>query len=286
MIEIQKSTRTCFFADSGYEAVQWLRANPKFAWSGPSQGGSRVGALGTLGVNYDQALDLVEEGWHEGVALMNTGLQTLLATNAPGINRWKHDVAGEQPDIYRAIAGEPASMRRRNFSKGSKPIIHIVVNTAMQGSATDVQTANYGVALLGLIDFLESRGKRVELDRLGVVTGTSGNWGNRSLQGWKVKRAEESPDLAAIAFAIAHPAAHRKIVWALREHGRYFRETGSAASITREDAIMIGSPDAILIDSVAGEGMRCNSPQGALRLAAERLNRAAGETLIDMEEIG
>lgn len=277
------------FADSGWEAVQWIRATPDAGWNRGHTGsnapvqqwGSR---LGTGEVDKEGAFRLVTEGWEEGVAKMHHGLHAMLNVNAPGINRWRHDVAGEQPDIYRALGGDPRAMRRRAFTKGSKPIIHIIVNTAMKAGAKDTHTMNYGIAILGLIDYLESRGKRVELDRLGVVSGDFLD-GRRSMQGWKVKRADEAPDLSAIAFAIAHPASHRRVVWAMRERGHSFRSHGAPASITPQDAERIGSGGAFILDSVGNDAHRCTTPMDALRLAAERLNKAAGEELVCMGDL-
>lgn len=292
MIHIEKPNVSCMFADSVWEAVQFLKSKqtPEARWPDflrkVRDPNARVQGkmLGTLGVNYNEALTLAEEGWQEGVAMMHHGLAALIGVNAPGINRWKHDVAGEQPDIFRAIGGDPRSMRRKAFSQGGKPVIHIVVNTAMQGFATDKQTTNYGIALLGLVDYLESRGKRVELDRLGVVT-SSGMRVGRSLQGWKVKRAAEHMDLSAVAFAIAHPACHRKLIWAMRSFCNAVVPAGSAASITKADCELIDAGHAFMIDSVGDDGPRCNTPQEALILAGKRLNHAAGEQLVDINEL-
>lgn len=278
------------FGDSAYEVVNYLRNRPRphyfnFFRNSVDNGG-KIGVLGSLGVDYPAALNMVIEGWDEGVRLMHRGLEAMIGVNAPGINRWKHDVAGEQPDVLRALAGDPRSMLRKTFNKGSKPIIHIVVNTAMQGNATDTQTMNYGIAILGLIDYLESRGKRVELDRLGVVVDNW--WGSnskRSMQGWKVKRADEPADLSVIAFSIAHPASHRKLVWAMRADCLAVYPAGSAANITENDAKLIDAPNAFILDSVESDGHKCNTPQSALILAGERLNKAAGEELVNLAEL-
>lgn len=294
MLHIEKPGISCMFGDSAWEVVNFLRS-PSSVAVYPSflsrvQSGGYDWSTGALGCSYEQALRLVIEGWDEGVQLMHHGLQTLIGVNASGISRWKADVAGEQPDIYRALGGDPRDMRRRAFSQGGKPIIHIVVNTAMQAGATDVQTRNYGIAILGLIDYLESRGKRVELDRLGVVNGRNGygtgpSTSGRSLQGWKVKSASEAPDLSVIAFSIAHPASHRKLVWAMRSHCKAVEPAGSAARITKEDAALIGAEHAFLLDSVGQDGAKCETPQSALILAGERLNKAAGEELVDISEL-
>lgn len=278
------------FGDNAWEIVNFLKSGQEAIheeFFNRIVKGSRIsGRTGTFGVDFQEAARLVLEGWDEGVELMHRGLQALVNVNAPGINRWKIDIAGEQPDILRAVGGDPRSMKRRAFSQGGKPIIHIVVNTAMQGDATDTQTRNYGIAILGLIDYLESRGKRVELDRLGVVTGGGlSHLRGRSMQGWKVKRADEPADLSAIAFAIAHPASHRKLVWAMRSFCHAVIPAGSAASITREDAELIGAPTAFLLDSVGSSGRLCDTPQSALILAGKRLNKAAGEDLIDIAEL-
>lgn len=300
MIHIDKEGLVVQFCDSAWEAVQYIRSTEVAPWMIESRIGGVIvpkktgsmrpvmfndndAMLGTGGVDLPKAMKLVEEGWEEGLSLIHHGLQAILEYNAPGINRWRHDVAGEQPDIARFLGGDPRDMHRRAFFKGSKPIIHMVVNTALHGGATPRQVMNYGVGLVGLVDYLESRGKRVELDRLGVVYGGFGD--KRSMQGWKVKRAEEPLDLASVAFALAHPASHRRLVWAMRERGLGFRSHGAPASINENDAKLIGSEGAFIIDSVGTEGSHCDSPQSALLLAAKRLNKAAGEELVDLKEL-
>lgn len=270
--------------DSLAETADWLARTPLAPWSanGPSWNRASTQLNQYKTRDFDHALQLAKFGWHEGADRVHYGLAALLAYTGGGVSPWRYDMAGDVPDVPRYLAGVPDCMKRRTRQNGNKPIVHIMLNTALSGSADYEQIMNYGIAIAGLVDYLENHGRRVELDRVGIVSDGGSLGGVWSMQGWKVKRAEEPLDLAATAFATAHPSSHRRLVWGMRERcpvGGY----GSPQKLKPKHAAMIDAEGAFILDSLGHDYARATTLLGALQLAAERLNAAAGETLVEIE---
>lgn len=276
------------FADEGlWEVADFLKRpihlTYRGEWDARTEGYDRHG-----GLTQSEAVRVAQEGWHEGTQMVHDLLTGVaLLENKPGISNTRLDVAGHIPDIGRYLSGDPAHMIRHTRRDGAHPVIHIVVNTALAGSSTAKQQTNYGVGMCGLIDWLEASGKRVELDRLGVVQNSGGIYlrdgGKRSFQGWKVKRAADPLDLSSVVFALAHAASHRHLVWGMRR--RMSKVTWMPKQVLQEDVAHIGAEGAFIVDSVLDAGLQCETVAGACLLAAKRLNDAAGEDLCDMEAL-
>lgn len=279
MIYTDTGPRTVVFADNGLPEVAEFLARPRLRPHEYSHAESVHD-----GLTFKDAMRVAREGWSEGAAMVHNLLTGLpFENNAQGVSHWAWDVAGEVPDVGRYASGEPAHMRRHTRRPGKERVIHIVVNTALSGFSSAQQQTNYGVGLCGLIDWLENTGRRVELDRLGVVEDSK----LRSFQGWKVKRAADTMDLAAMAYALAHVSSHRHMVWGMRERCRNL--VWRPKRITQADVALINAEGAFIIDSVLNDGDRCNTVASACLLAAERLNHASaligGEELVDVEAL-
>ena len=236
-----------------------------------------------LNAGYQGALTMAKEGWQEGVNMIDEALQAITPSTGREA-RWGYAQTGGSVSVGRYLTGHPKCMRnRRRRAYGSAPVLHIVVNTVASCMVEAKQMANYGAAIVGLIDRLENMGKRVHLD-MAMVTRVEGD--TRLSVGWNVKRASEPVDLSQVAFAIAHPAAFRRIGFAMMERSPSELACpgyGFCCDIIPEDV-----PDytegTMLVDGVNHEYKRCNSPKDALRLAIEQLNKAsvlAGHTTPD-----
>jgi hypothetical protein len=58
---------------------------------------------------------------------------------------------------------------------------------------------------------------------------------------------------------------------------------GRPRDICEADAKLIGAEGAFLLNGVGNDTDRANTLPDAIRLAAERINKAAGETIIELE---
>lgn len=238
-------------------------------------------------VNGDEAMRLARKGWHAGADAIQQLLTATLPTTAmaPAGKRWHMDMAGSLPDVGRYCTGSPDHMLNRRRSDGKQRIVHLIMNTALVDGATAQQQWNIFAAYCGLIDYMEARGIRVEIDRLGIVSQGS----VVSFQGWKVKRANEPLDLASVAFSLAHISAHRHLVWAARElFPTHTWNPVQIRSVRRTVDKVLGYDNAIGLDGLANMSSKnatmTNDPAGAMLLVARRLNDAV-PGLLDMDEL-
>lgn len=263
------------YADDGMAGVERFLSERPRGWTQSESETAAKTKQWDLDLGYEGAKSLARKGWPEGARELEAGLRAVMPA-AGREGRWGHSVAGSSVDIGRFVRGHPAHMRtRRKRVSGSSPVYHLVVNGSASCSVNAKQMKNYGIAICGLVDMLENAGKRVILDVVFCLT--LQNDKTKAAVGWNVKKAGEHMDMSAVAFSVAHPAAFRRLAFAMME--RLPSETntwgyGHPADIQPEDV-----PDytegMMLIDGVSFEPSRCVTPKDALRLAVEQLNKAA-----------
>lgn len=281
MLEFQHNPNTYVAFGESLDAVgRWLEATPRRWTNNTSHRSANLGW--DLNLGYDGALRMAREGWSEGAL----DLHNRLAGLPPPVNRHydlKYDVGGQLPDVPRFLSGDPAHMLTRGKRVGNPPVVHLCVNNWILAMIGAQEQANYGTALVALIDRIEASGRRVELD----VTFIGRQMGSKVVVlGWKVKQAGEHCDLAAVAFAVAHPGAFRRFGFAMIERSPASWSNpgyGYNLALSSEYAALIGADGALLIDGVGGASGRCRTVDGAVLYAAEQINKAAGETLVEVE---
>lgn len=219
MLIAQQGKVSIFHADDLYELTGWLAATPAL-WRSRNSETNRALPEWDLGVGYAGALKLARDGWSEGAR--NVEFSDAQPLAAAMLKTKVLDFAGELPDIGRYVSGEP--MHMTSHRRKERPIVHLVVNLWASGGTSARTFTTYGRALLALVDQLESGGHRVELD---VVFPTAPK-GHVVCAGWKVKRAADALDPAALAFSIAHPAAMRRLGFAMVERAPLAADDGGA----------------------------------------------------------
>lgn len=255
------------------DVQRWLRTTPNKWGSNDSRGG--YGHEWTLGVSYEQALELARTGWREGAQDLSSRLEAHMPPRDKE-DSWRYDVAGELPDIGRFLAGDPTHMRRHGHPKGHRPIIAIAVNIRLMCGVKASAMANYGAALIAVIDQLEHTNRRVEL----TVTFAT-DQGPRVSAGWTVKKAEDPLDLAAVAFSVAHPAASRRIGFAMYEHSDVPRHWGYGSGLKlREEDLIDPLPGTYCIEGLNNCTTRCLTLEDAIVFVRDQINNAAGEELV------
>jgi hypothetical protein len=268
---------TCYTVqgDNLPDVQRWLRDTPA-TWNITHSRTNMARHSWDLGVGYDGALRLAETGWSEGAKDLSDKLSAHMPER-DHVDSWRYDVAGELPDIGRFLAGDPAHMKRHGHPKGNKPIVSLLVNICCSGSVTAEQFANYGAAMANVIDQIENSGRRVELN-VAMVTQLS----KRVTVGWTVKQAEDPLDIAAIAFSLAHPAALRRIGFAMIERTptRPTMGYGHVTNVHEEDW-SDPLPGTYCIQGVGLGGSQTIS--AAIEQVTRQVNQAAGETLVTKE---
>lgn len=281
MLQADTTKRWIRQFDNLPELVQWIRSTPRL-WSQEASK-SRTRSNGwDLNAGYDGALKLAETGWEEGVQSLFA-----LAATVPNntITTREYGVAGEHPDVPRYLAGDPYNMVHRGRQRAPKPSMTIALNTRISYAVSAKEAANFGAAVVALVDRLESRGVRVELVGLCATDGSK-----RFCVSWGIKRTEDMLDLSAVAFSYAHPAMFRRIIFAAMERSPRDIEHfayGVGGGIKEEDFVDI-APGALLINGVDHNPGACKTMEGALKFATGEINRAYkaagfGDALAELE---
>ncbi len=125
----------------------------------------------------------------------------------------QYDVTGSAIDIGAYLTGQPECftewVESDVYAAGKGKIVKMVVNISASGSVTADVLFMRGAALVALADSLERAGRRVE-----IWTADRASAAEVRIQ---IKRPEEPVQIDQIAFAMAHPAALRRIGFALQE---------------------------------------------------------------------
>lgn len=273
MLKRHEGRTIVFMGDSLAETVRWLESNSR-CWQQNASRTDRASPNWDLRAGWDGALRLASMGWEEGVKAIFNELAANFPQHYEKEPPWRYDVAGALPDVPRYLHGEPAHMQARGRAKGGKPIVHIIINTVCSARTKSNEFVNYGAAITAMIDDIESKGKRVQLDIAAVFTNLRGNTG---IVGWNVKQAGDPVDLSAIAFSLAHPAAFRRIQFGMIERTPWEWDTygyGQCGKLTNTHAALMEAENAFLLDGVGEDGKACTTAEGALKLARAQLARA------------
>ena len=106
---------------------------------------------------------------------------------------------------------------------------------------------------------------------------------NKVVVGWKVKRAEDPLNMSDVAFSLAHPAAFRRLGFAMMERsdiGCYAENYGYPSNISEAMGDAIGAEGALLISAIepTSSGMA-----DALRASIRQVNLAAGQDILSCD---
>jgi hypothetical protein len=167
-----------------------------------------------LGAGYEGALALARTGWIDGAERMSVALEALPAIHrAP---KQTYGYVGSKVSSARFAAFNPKCMIKRKPDSGNKPVVRIAVYIAANWMADAQAMSNYGLAIARYVDEMEATGRRCEvIAALAMDFSTGGK--SRVCHSWTVKNADEPMSLADMAFSVGHPAAFRRLGFALIE---------------------------------------------------------------------
>lgn len=269
---------TVRFGDSVDDVVHYLKHTPQ-TW-GIAVSRTANGQNWTFGLSYDDALTLALKGWPDGTDRLAKGVKAVPPPRAFHHKR-QHDVGGDFPDVGRFLSGMPDSMVRRGRQTGIKPVVHLVANVAVASNITAYQFLTMGTAMALVVDQLEASGRRVELDVAFFHILNSQD----SLEGWKIKRADEHLDFGALAFALTHPASARRLAFGLRERTTRAQQDihyGHPRPMRPEHLALIDADQALCINM---NYSACSDTRSAVRSLTNIINLAAGETIVETDYV-
>lgn len=174
---------------------------------------------------FQEAIDLAKNGWQEVHAEVDALIQNIDVKIAPSLEpAFTHyfDVCGGAVDIGRYLDGEPECMVETQLIEIARPgrVITILVNGGFRANVRSEDIRKRGAAIVGLVDALEKMAHSTEIvlevscrhgmkgDKPGAPTLTHLVW---------LKKAGEALNVDTLMFALANPARHRRLSFAIRE---------------------------------------------------------------------
>jgi hypothetical protein len=177
------------------------------------------------------------------------------------------------------VTGDPRCMRRRTKSPAlDKPVLSIGLSLGIYWGVTFKQRVNMGAAMLSIVDELERSGYRCEVVALWRASATNNSDYSKYVNiEYNLKAAVDRWNPAAMAFAIAHPAAQRRLTWRIAEtqkqwqnaidHG-YCNHINTAdynRSMAADFDIFFGNMDSDI-------ARQCNTATGAFEMISKVVN--------------
>lgn len=221
-MNITKDTKKawCIEFDGLAEMVEFIRDTPRNKAASNSADREGCSMEWDLKTDMPAALDMAARGglWAEGIDKMAEGIAAA-AEQRQGLGyELQHDVAGFAVDVPAYLAGAPDCMMVMDGQAESSSAPIITIGIASLSASTDAYAAaNRGIAAMSLVDVLEEAGYRCEVK---VIWDNKSSYGDeRSCTTVLIKRAGESWQPGPCSFMMAHPAARRRLGFAVFERG-------------------------------------------------------------------
>lgn len=200
---------------------------------------------------FNEAVEMaLYTGWPEGRKMMADSYAIISPRPEP-YHSETLSVAGMYPNIPAYISGSPECMVDYEYQNiATNPIIKV---DYVNGGTSNISAKSLmlrGAAVLSLCDQLEKRGYSTEINLVSETNGGYGITRTTFIKRVAVKPAGEPIDLDRMAFALAQPAVHRRLHFALIEQhrelesifGSSYGSTRPNPTTKRENVITIPGP--------------------------------------------
>lgn len=164
------------------------------------------------GASMKDALAMARDGWADG-ADQAAKLHDGIVASMPERKRLaRFDIAGQVPNIPRALAGNPMNMLRHvRKETAQRPIVTLVCSIAVNWGYPPSAMLCHAAAMAAVVDFLESAGFRCEV----LMVARTSNSRLAAEIAIKLKAAEQPLNLSVMAYGLGHPAIWRRMIFAL-----------------------------------------------------------------------
>jgi len=229
-----------------------------------------------LGADLPQALKLAYNGWNDGAKAIAQGLELLPARHS--IPSKRYGVYGHRVNVGKFASGNPVCMVQKRSTERPKPGITIAVQIGANAGVSAEHMSNYGLALAAYIERLSLMGYPVEVIAVDVYSYSAG----RLVVSWTVKQMGAPLNYSDIAFSIGHPAAMRRLSFAIAERSDFTSHGGTYGGAG--NAVPSDYPhksNVIILNGMLTANQHSKTPE----LAMEHVSKAIGEALtaLDLE---
>lgn len=209
-----------------------------------SETGNEAKWYGTNSITDADDIAMCRKEWKEGKKLLEelrSKHPEMFTPQIEGLSmQFVHDVAGCQVDIGRYMDGEPECMYEYMFSESDKhgKIVDVYYQFNNSCGITSKDMIAYGIAVLALVDNLESRGYSCNIYAVGLTAQGSDNVQNITIT---IKEAGETLNVEAIMYAF-HTSFFRRHWFAFHERESYstssYGQPQNPSEYANEDVMM------------------------------------------------
>lgn len=157
---------------------------------------------------FDEAVNLMKDGWSDMAKQLNTKLQ-VKETKSAYVNKRKmvNSVAGFQPIVPLYLAGVPTNMVQQKMVPVKQKIVNITKSVSYSANVKTETIIEESVKAMQIVKKLEAMGYRVNLSiALGSIAGNTQLYSKVC-----IKHANEKLNVSKLAFPLVHPSMLRRL---------------------------------------------------------------------------
>jgi hypothetical protein len=159
--------------------------------------------------SYEEALDLLKNGWSEGAKKLTHELKVSNKKNQDVIKRAVFDVVGFQASVPRYLQGIPTNMVNKKTFKQKAKVVTLVKSISYHAGISTKQIMDDSVKFLQIIQEIEKQGIRVNVHVSWAATVGNEQFALRL----PIKKANERFNISKMSFPLLHPSFLRRIVF-------------------------------------------------------------------------
>jgi hypothetical protein len=227
-----------------------------------------------LNAGYTGALAMARDGWKEGASNLAQSLAKLpMRDKAP---ERSYGIAGAYPNVARYMgSGNPKSMvvlAKPDKDKGKA--LCLVVDVCVSASTDAECMSRYGLAIANYVRDMERQGVRCK-----VIAACATQEGDQGAAiAWTVKEQGAPINMSDLAFSIGHPAAFRRLAFAVYERSTCKQMGGYGRIIPMQPEYLTGLPkETIFLRGMNQANATCRTVSDATAALAAEIERQRGK---------
>jgi len=168
----------------------------------------------TMTNNFNEARQLLQQGWTEGSTKLNKTLKLANATiQTKEVKRTIYDVVGFQASVPRYLQGIPTSMVNTKTVKKNAKIINLYKSICYSQGVSAQRIVDDSVKFLQIVQAIEKKGIRVNV----YAVFHAEKQKEQMFITMKIKAANERLNISKMSFPLMHPSFLRRFIFRAME---------------------------------------------------------------------
>lgn len=184
------------------------------------------GFYGDGAETFDDAIALARAGWPDGAARIRAFADPIMSRVTSIIERDEYvwDREGVDFDVAAVLSGDPDHWLRHETHLAAGPgrrIIKVVVSGAFSWTVPAANIQRRGAAICALAECLDVAGYAAEIELVNDCGTSCDSTGRHHQIRATLKRPDQPLDMPALAVALTHPLAHRRLYFTTLEQSAF-----------------------------------------------------------------